>query len=184
MACGMMPVGETEMIDRTPNPIADGVERHLDDRALTAARIGAAIAFGLPTLGVLVSAPIVLFQWADSTPRTMLVVAGALVVLAVLATLAWTVPAMRHRRITYRVDALGIRIRRGIWWRSEIDVPRSRVQHTDVARGPVERGLGLATLVIFTAGTENASVSLSGLAHEVATGIRDLLIEGGSDDAV
>ncbi len=63
-------------------------------------------------------------------------------------------------------------------------MPKSRVQHTDVSRGPIERGLGLATLIIHTAGTEQAAVSLSGLPHADAYRIRDFLIEGGEDDAV
>lgn len=164
--------------------IADGVERRLDDRALTAARIGSAIGLGMPALAAVIATPILLFGWADNPTRTAAVLGIATVLVVSLALTAWFLPAVRHRRISYRVDALGIRIRRGVWFRSEIDVPRSRVQHTDVTRGPVERGFGLATLVIFTAGTEHASVSLSGLEHEVATRIRDLLIEGGTDGAV
>jgi len=38
--------------------------------------------------------------------------------------------------------------------------------------------------VIYTAGTHNAAVSLSGLSHETALAIRDHLIVGGQDDAV
>ena len=99
-----------------------------------------------------------------------------------LLNLAW--PAVRYRHISYRVDTTGIRIRRGVVWRSETSVPRSRVQHTDVARGPIERSFGLATLIIHTAGTENASVTLSGLAESDAYPIRDYLLESGDDDAV
>ena len=85
----------------------------------------------------------------------------------------------------YRVDPDRIEIRRGVVWRSVMQVPRSRVQHTDVNRGPIDRSYGLATLVIFTAGTEHASVSLSGLAEADAYTIRDHLIaEGGGGDAV
>ena len=46
-----------------------------------------------------------------------------------------------------------------------IHVPRSRVQHTDVSQGPVERRFGLGTLVIYTAGTDYARVDLAGLDH-------------------
>jgi membrane protein YdbS with pleckstrin-like domain len=58
------------------------------------------------------------------------------------------------------------------------------VHHTDVSRGPLERGIGLATLIIHTAGTEAASVTLGGLPGDAALEIRDHLIEGGRDDAV
>ena len=63
-------------------------------------------------------------------------------------------------------------------------MPRSRVQHTDVSRGPIERGFDLATLIVHTAGTENASISLGGLKAASAYAIRDYLIGSGEDDAV
>ena len=87
-------------------------------------------------------------------------------------------------RTSYRVDALGIEIRRGVVWQRVINVPRSRVQHTDVSQGPLERGSDLGTLVIFTAGTHYARVQLSGLQHLTALRIRDHLLPGGADDAV
>ncbi len=67
-----------------------------------------------------------------------------------------------YRHTFYRLDAQGIEIRRGVYWRVVINVPRSRVQHTDVSQGPVERRYGLGTLVIYTAGTDHAKVDLAG----------------------
>jgi len=63
-------------------------------------------------------------------------------------------------------------------------VPRSRIQHTDVSQGPLQRPFGLATLTVHTAGTQFAAVPLSGLAKEVAEAIRDQLIGGVEDDGV
>jgi membrane protein YdbS with pleckstrin-like domain len=82
------------------------------------------------------------------------------------------------------VDASGILIRRGVFWRRVIHVPRSRVQHTDVSQGPLERGHGLGTLVIYTAGTDHARVDLHGLDHAAALAIRDHLLPGEGEDAV
>ena len=53
-------------------------------------------------------------------------------------------------------------------WRSITHVPRSRVQHTDVSQGPLERRYGLGTLIVYTAGTDHARVSLPGLAWDTA----------------
>ena len=69
-------------------------------------------------------------------------------------------------------------------WRSVVSVPQTRVQHTDVSQGPLERALGLATLIIHTAGTQNASVSLGGLRREDAQRIRDYLVDVDERDAV
>ena len=68
-------------------------------------------------------------------------------------------------------------------WRTVVTVPRSRVQHTDVSQGPLERRFGLGTLVVYTAGTDHARVSLGGLAHAHALRIREQLLPRG-DDAV
>ena len=87
-----------------------------------------------------------------------------------------------YERYRYRVTDDGIEIHKGVVWRSITSVPRSRVQHTDVTRGPLQRRFGIATLTIHTAGTQDASVELTGLTHEKALEVRDFLIQGGDDD--
>jgi membrane protein YdbS with pleckstrin-like domain len=164
--------------------VSDGQERKPDPRDIPASRLSGAVTVSVLGAASLVGLLIALLAgrptrlWAGALALGWLVLNGG------LATLALTWPALRYRHTSYRVDGRGIRIRRGVVWRSEITVPRSRVQHTDVSRGPIERSFGLATLIIHTAGTEHASVSLGGLSAPVATAIRNFLIEGGEDDAV
>jgi hypothetical protein len=55
-------------------------------------------------------------------------------------------------------------------------IPLSRVQHVDLERGPIERHFGLASLEIHTAGTQNATHKISGLAAETANQVREELI--------
>jgi membrane protein YdbS with pleckstrin-like domain len=103
------------------------------------------------------------------------------------ALLAWFFhrwPAIEYRRRGYRLDADGIEIKAGVAWRRVMNVPRSRVQHTDVAQGPLERRHGLGRLIIYTAGTDHARVELPGLAHRDALQIRDRLLPTTSSDAV
>jgi uncharacterized protein len=69
-------------------------------------------------------------------------------------------------------------------WRRIINVPRSRVQHTDVSQGPLERSHELSTLIVHTAGTEHARVALPGLARATALGLRDQLLPRDDRDAV
>jgi membrane protein YdbS with pleckstrin-like domain len=106
--------------------------------------------------------------------------------LAGIALAAWALfwPPIRYRYTSYRVDEWGVTIRSGVIWRSVVSIPQSRVQHTDVSQGPIDRGLDLATLIIHTAGTQHASVSLGGLSREVAFTIRDYLIDTDGQDAV
>jgi len=95
---------------------------------------------------------------------------------------AW--PARMYAHTRYRLDEDGLQIARGVYWRTVTHVPRSRVQHTDVSQGPLERRYGLGTLVVYTAGTDHAKVGLPGLAHETAVRLRDDLRSEHADDAV
>lgn len=94
----------------------------------------------------------------------------------------WPEVDFRHRR--YRVAADAIEIWSGVVWRHAVIVPRSRVQHIDVSRGPLERSFGLATITIHTAGTSYSKVDLSGLAHDDALRIRDALLPKDAESAV
>ncbi len=84
-------------------------------------------------------------------------------------------PRLAHRHTSYVVDERGLQIRRGVLFRSHVFVARSRIQHSDIAQGPLQRRLGLARLVVHTAGTHNASTALGGIAHSEAVRVRDLL---------
>jgi membrane protein YdbS with pleckstrin-like domain len=182
--------------DPVPNPIlafparpaaavADDVEQRLDPRTIAVERIGGAIAVAVVAFVLLIAVVIVAFaaplpRWAVAAlPLGWLVATAGLMALA----LGW--PALSYRHTSYRLSASGIRISRGVFWRSLTSVPSSRVQHTDVSQGPIERAFELATLVIYTAGTQHAAVHLGGLSHATALSIRDRLLEGApQDDAV
>ena len=95
---------------------------------------------------------------------------AALLVLAA----AWLVlPGRRYRAWGYREEEDELHIRSGLLVRTATVVPFGRVQHIDIAHGPIERRLGLATLVLHTAGTRGASVPLPGLLQAEAERMRD-----------
>ncbi|RKF21285.1 hypothetical protein D6851_09525 [Altericroceibacterium spongiae] len=95
--------------------------------------------------------------------------------LAVLFALFWIIrlPARRYAHKGYDMAPDRLRIARGLLFRSDTVVPFGRIQHIDVMQGPLERFFGLATLVVHTAGTHNASVSLAGLKRETADAMRE-----------
>jgi uncharacterized protein len=164
--------------------IADGTLRPLDPRYVNlqqqtgwiAAAVLAVIA--VPA-SIMLAFAIATTVWAMS--MTVASVFGALVFLT-WWLIAW--PPVSYRHVSYRVDADGLEIRSGVYFRSVTTVPKSRVQHTDVSQGPLQRKFGLATLTVHTAGTENAEVALPGLPHDVALLIRDHLLPGNTADAV
>jgi hypothetical protein len=164
--------------------IADGALRQLDPRYVDASRVAWWIFVAV--MGLAISGA---WVWAWAGGRVgegmLLPLLGAgLLVIALLTWLASREPRWVFRNTAYKVSELGIQVRKGIFWKQVIDVPRSRVQHTDVMQGPVGRRFGIAKLTIHTAGTQHASVELDGLAREVALEIRDYLIreDRASDD--
>lgn len=141
-----------------------------------------AAAFAVP-LPVIVVGGVARFRFDSLTQ--MLIAFLALVALP--AALGWWLGGRLHRRVRYRFDAEGLRLRRGWCWRSETLVPRNRVQHLDLERGPLERRLGLTTLVLHTAGTRFNVVRVIGLEAARARQLRDALVDsdaGADDDAV
>lgn len=94
--------------------------------------------------------------------------------------LGWTYATARYRRTRFRLDADGLEIHDGLWWRRETRVSRRRVQHTDINRGPLDRRLGLASLKVYTAGTRLASIELDGVDAARAIELRDALLADAS----
>ena len=164
--------------------IADGISRPLDPRYVDLERQVGWIATGV--LAVVGFGGFGIFVLAARPGTIAAAIIGAFL-LAGLTAFAWwqqAWPPVEYRHASYRVDTNGLEIRRGVYFRAVTTVPRSRVQHTDVAQGPLQRRYGLATLVVHTAGNASAEVELPGLTHEIALRIRDHLLPGRSDDAV
>ncbi len=165
--------------------IADGVERPLDLRYVRHQRVVGWMSTAALGGGSLMALSIVSVT-ADHVPSWSRVVVPVVWVMAVsgLAYLAQRWPQVEHRHSFYTVEEQGLTIRRGVYWRVVVTVPRSRVQHTDVSQSPLERRYGLGTLVVFTAGTDHAKVDLPGLDHGRALQIRDHLLPRTSGDAI
>ena len=110
-------------------------------------------------------------------PRLVILPALAVIAISLIAFGGWRYHSVEHRHTSFVISAAGCEIRRGLLWRRIITVPLSRIQHTDVTQGPLQRAYGLATLTLYTAGTEHAKVDLHGLAFDTAMAIRQYLFE-------
>lgn len=110
--------------------------------------------------------------------------AAVVIVVALACGIPYSVARYRVWRFEIQADALVLE--RGVITRVETAVPYVRVQHVDTQRGPVERLFGLASVVVYTAGSRGADVTIPGLRPERASEIHDrlrvLAIE--SEDAV
>lgn len=84
-------------------------------------------------------------------------------------------PGRLYRRWGYEMGDEQLRVLRGFMWRTDTIVPFNRIQHIDVAQGPLQRVFGLSTLIVHTAGTHNSIVTLPGLSTPDAEAMRDTI---------
>ena len=163
--------------------LPDGFLR-LDPRIINVRQIVGLITSGVVATGAMFAMLAVAFSVRPSWTWIGLGAVAWVVLTALLAWWLWTWPAKAYGYASYRLDNDGLEIRRGVIWRAIINVPRTRVQHTDVSQGPIERSHGLSTLVVHTAGTAHAQVALPGLSRENAIALRDQLLPRDGRDAV
>jgi membrane protein YdbS with pleckstrin-like domain len=147
--------------------------------------------------------PAVRFQWVVWTSLVSVVlglVAGAIlgglgfdpvfgtavVGLFVALGIVWVL--FRYRAWIYQVREDSLYLERGVVTHVRTIVPYVRIQHVDTSRGPLERALGLSTLVVYTAGSRGADVSVPGLkpgeARDLQQRLKELAIEAEGDDAL
>lgn len=164
--------------------IADGEPRRLDPRVIQLNRISGGIVTASVSLSLFVAAIILWLSGSLEGQLASAVVPAWVVVTAGLGWALYVWPERHYRRTSYILDPQGLQIRTGVYWRTVMSVPRSRVQHIDVSQGPIERTYGLGTLVVYTAGTAHSEVRLAGLDHQTALQLRDRLLPESGDDAI
>ncbi|MDG5820615.1 MULTISPECIES: PH domain-containing protein [Natronococcus] len=122
-------------------------------------------------------------RWLVPVPTAGLV--GIVAVAAVLG-IAYAVRLYQIWQFELQGDALYLE--RGVITFVETAVPFVRVQHVDTQFGPIERTLGLSSVVVYTAGSRNADVRIPGLtpdrARKLQDTLRELAVESEADDAV
>ncbi|MFW5955902.1 MAG: PH domain-containing protein [Halorhabdus sp.] len=110
---------------------------------------------------------------------------GAFGLLAILG-IGHVVLLYRSWRYEIRADALYLE--RGVFTHVKTVVPFVRVQHIDTSRSPIDRAIGLSSLVVYTAGSRGADVTIPGLRPARATDLQDrlkvLAKDSTGDDAV
>jgi len=100
--------------------------------------------------------------------------------IAVVAGLAALAVGVGYVLAKYRVWRFEVReddlyLERGVLTRVNTVVPFVRVQHVDTQRGPVERAAGLSSVVVYTAGSRGADVTIPGLTPDRADALQERL---------
>jgi hypothetical protein len=109
-------------------------------------------------------------------------------VAAAVGTLGVVHALFRYRVWRFEVGDDSLYLVRGVLTRTDTSVPFVRVQHVDTRRGPLERAAGLSSVVVYTAGSRGADITIPGLRPSRATDLRerlrDLAVESEFEDAV
>lgn len=155
--------------------------RSLDLRVVRLWRITNLISYGILLLMILAACFPIALKYSEIRPWLM---TSWLLLVAIAIWFSFWRPPRVFRSWGWRIDGKVIEIRSGLLFRRTRLLPLSRLQHVDLERGPLERRFGLASLILHTAGTHSANITIPGLSADDAVKLRDHLVEIGGDDAV
>lgn len=71
---------------------------------------------------------------------------------AVISVIFFIYLPLKYKEYFYKTDNGSLQIKKGVVYRSEMKIPRERIQYVSFFATPVERLLGLKTAVVYTAG--------------------------------
>lgn len=100
------------------------------------------------------------------------VVAGASVFLLGVAH-----SVAHHRRWRFGLEDDSLELQRGVVTHVDSSVPYVRIQHVDTQRNVFARLIGLSSVVVYTAGSRGADVTIPGLTPSGARALHDRLRE-------
>ena len=170
-----MPDGPTPHPTARTGTVLDGAVRQLDRRARLDFMFDRSVAvLALMLAGVAIA----LFAGVPVAVPVVLGVSVALIVVeAVVANLRW-------QRFTWQAQPEALELHHGIVVRRSSYVPYHRIQQIDLRQRPVQRVLGLSTLILRTAAA-TTDAELPGVATADADALRqEFLHRAGLDDAV
>ncbi|WIE83425.1 PH domain-containing protein [Curtobacterium sp. MCPF17_021] len=98
------------------------------------------------------------------------------IVVAVTTAITAALTPRRVRAIGYALRDDDLVVRRGLMWQRFTAVPYGRMQLVDVARGPLDRALGMSELKFVTAAAVT-NVRIPGVPAADADELRDRLVE-------
>lgn len=177
----MLPPDSTEIESSTPVDAvlvtSEDLPMHqLAPQHVQAERLGNLIGSAMLAIPLLIGLAVMWFALGVGLPF-YLAFAGYMTLLMLLAYSCFIWPQLAFRNTFWRMSDECLEIHRGVFWKHRIVIPLGRVQHADVAQGPLLRYFDLGKLIIHTAGTSNATIELNGLNHQDAMRLRDQLVQ-------
>lgn len=106
------------------------------------------------------------------TKPLIISIAIAILLLTVLTIL--NIRILKFRSYAFRDhDVIS---QQGFIYKNQIVVPNNRIQHISINQGVFSRMFNLCTLKIFTASTNNADISISGIDYNLAMQYKELIL--------
>jgi membrane protein YdbS with pleckstrin-like domain len=143
----------------------------MDPAYLKATRIKVSI---IHAIGVVLVVP---FAWFLPAPVSYICLALIALLLCSFLWLFFVWGPKTCARTRYLVRAQDVSLQKGFMFWKLVSVSFNRIQHLEVSQGPIERAYGIATLVIFTAGTLGSDLQIPGLTLAAAQQLKAQLLD-------
>ena len=121
---------------------------------------------------ILVAADVVLFFLREDLEMEIAVWYAITAIIAAIALILLIWPAIFYKHYRYIVDTEKVDVQRGVLFISRTVVPIERIHQVQVKRGPISNYLGLADVIITTAG---GAASIQYLDYDIAQSVADYL---------
>ena len=131
--------------------------------------------WGLVAIPAVLAAILIWLLPLDPLPLKYALRAASAVAVLVMAGLG----LLFYRQALVRGWALrrhDIAYRSGLFFRKTVILPFNRIQHAEVASGPLQRHFGLASLKFYTAGGSSVDLKITGLEASQANELRDHIL--------
>lgn len=129
-----------------------------------------------------------LVSWPIGEFTSLSIFTGFAVLFTLLSVLAVTYTFYRFRAWSFEMKEDHLYLEHGVFRKVYSMVPYVRIQHVDTQRDVLDRFFGLSKVVVYTAGSRGADVTVPGLvpadADEMQRKLRDVAIESKDRDAV
>jgi uncharacterized protein len=163
-------------VAQTAGQLLDGAPRALDARVRTVWGTGALLSTLVPGVAATIVVAIV------GAPGALVGAAVLVTIVASITAFVWSQLAVT--RWWWRAWPDALELHHGVAVVHESLVPYHRIQQVDIVRDPLERVLGLSTLVLRTAAA-TTDAKVPGVPVELAESLRQALLERAHvDDAV
>lgn len=131
------------------------------------------------TVFLLAIAALVTFVEPLQQPVPVIALGGSWLLVAA----AWLFLMERSFRYkAYAIREKDVIYRSGWIFQSVHTCPFNRIQHSTVAMGPLERQFGLARLILYTAGSNDADLSIPGLTQSAAESLKEWITKKIADE--